>query len=312
MKKYTLIIALTAICTTAGFAQLNLPVAQYTNNQIIFNPGYAGVYDILAVNLSVRKTWVGIPGSPSLINLNGHAPFKNERHALGFVYQRVQMGPLIGNFGYLNYAHKINFRSSFLSLGVQAGFINSVIDWDQIDVVTHPDDIALRDGRTSTTSFDLNLGAYYQAPMFYVGFSMKHLTHPKFHSIHDPISGDDWYDRQRIQTYLIAGVNIPVADDWSLRPEMLLKYNRYESTSITIGAHAAYQNRFFIGAGVRTGQRAISLMAKGDLSEQFRIGYSYDIHYGRIGSFQRGSHEISVNYHIPVWKKERTVTLLWL
>ena len=311
MKKLLIIaffLAVASIC----HAQLGTPMAQYSGNQVIYNPGYSGIYDLLALNLSIRKTWVGLPGSPSLISANGHAPFKNQRNSLGFIFQREQWGPLFGNFCYANYAHKIYFKNSLLSLGVQAGFINSVTDWDMIDYVTHENDPGLGEGRTSNTSFDLNVGVYYQAAMFYLGLSAKHLTHPKFHSLRDSATGVEWYSQKRMNTFLTAGFHFKIDDDWALHPEALIRYVYTEPMSVTAGVHAVYQNRFFLGTSLHTGQRAVSFSARAFLTEQLRLAYSYDVYFGKLRSFQKGSHEILINYHIPLWDKKKTVTLLWL
>jgi type IX secretion system PorP/SprF family membrane protein len=184
MKNPILILAFIA---AAGIvqAQHGTPMAQYSGNQIIYNPGYAGIYNLFSLNLGVRRTWIGIPQAPSLVTFNGHAPFKNQRHAMGFIFQREQQGPLIGNSGLANYAHKVDLGENMLSFGLQAGFFNSVVDWTLIkpEDVTHPHDPGLGEGRTSVTNLDVNLGVYFQAPRFYSGLSVKHLTTPRFGQI---------------------------------------------------------------------------------------------------------------------------------
>jgi hypothetical protein len=83
--------------------------------------------------------------------------------------------------------------------------------------------------------------------------------------------------------------------------------------SVTAGANVVYLNRFFLGAAFHTGQRALSITLKGEVMDGIRIGYSYDIHYGKIRPFQRGSHEVSINYFRPLWNRnERHVGLVWL
>jgi hypothetical protein len=68
MKKHILILAFLASTGVAN-AQLGTPLAQYSGNQLIYNPGYAGSHDLFSANLSLRKLWVGLPGSPSLVSL---------------------------------------------------------------------------------------------------------------------------------------------------------------------------------------------------------------------------------------------------
>jgi type IX secretion system PorP/SprF family membrane protein len=312
MKKLTLILAFLAVAAVAQ-AQLGTPLAQYSGNQLIYNPGYAGIHDLFSANLSVRKLWVGLPGSPSLISLNAHAPFQSQQNALGFVYQQERWGPMIGNIVHTTYAHKVNLGTHTLSLGLQAGFLNNIIDWDRIEYVMDDDDPGLGYARTSTTSLDVNVGAYYQTPRFYAGFSVKHLTMPKFARLTLEDTGEEWYSQQRMQFFLLGGYNFILSDEWSVRPEMLVRYVRAMPLSVDIGINVVYLNRFFLGTAFHTGQRAVSLTLKGEVKDGIRVGYSYDIHFGRIRQFQRGSHEISINYFMPLWnREERIVGLVWL
>jgi len=312
MKKYLLILAFLA-ATGATHAQLGTPLSQYSGNQLIYNPGYAGTQDLFSANLSIRRLWIGLPGAPNLISLNAHAPFQTERHALGFVYQREEWGPMIGHIVYANYAYKIDLGNSFLSLGLQAGFLNNVIDWDKIDFVTHPNDPGLGKGRTATTSPDINFGAYYHSQNFYLGLSAKHLTMPKFGRIKMD-NGEEWYSQKRIQYFMIGGYNFALSEEWDLRPELLVRYINTMPTTVGAGANVVYLNRFFLGAAFHTGQKSLSFTLKGEIMDGFRIGYSYDIHFGKLQSFQRGSHEISINYFMPLWKREepKAVDSFWL
>jgi type IX secretion system PorP/SprF family membrane protein len=296
-------------------AQHGTPMVQYSGNQIVYNPGYAGIYDLFSANLGIRQTWFGIRQAPSLITFNGHAPFNNQQHALGFVFQREQQGPLIGNYGYANYAHKVNFGESMLSLGLQAGFFNSVIDWTLIgrENVTDPEDPGLGDGRTSITNLDVNFGAYFQVHAFYAGLSVKHLTTPRFGQITHGETGEDWASQKRMHFFLIAGYHHEISEQWALRPEMLMRYVHTVPTSVNIGVHVSFENKYFIGVALQTGQRAVCFTGRININPQLKIGYTYDVYYGKIRPFQRGSHEVSVNYFMRLWERDESkVSLLWL
>jgi type IX secretion system PorP/SprF family membrane protein len=293
---------------------MGTPVAQYSGNQIIFNPGYAGIYDVFSANISVRKLWVGLPGSPSLISLNGHAPFRGMRNALGFVYQHEAWGPMAGNFGYINYAHKVFLRNSLISLGLQTGFFNNMVNWNKIDHVMHDEDPGLGEGRTSTTVFDLNLGIYFQSRKMYLGFSAKHLTQPKFGHMTNYLTHEDWYSQKRMNFFFIGGYNIELpVGFWDLRPEMLIRYVYTEPTTFKFGMSAVWQGSYSIGTAFHSAQRTISLSVKGEVAHGVNVGYSYDLHFGALRSFQRGSHEISISYHMPLFLRHDTATrTLWL
>lgn len=312
MKKLGITFVLWVFGAVAGYSQLGTPMLQYSGNQLAYNPGYAGIYDLLAVNLTVHQSWIQLPGAPSMINFNGHAPFRNTKNSWGWTYQREQWGPLTGNFAYGNYAYKIYLRNSVVSLGIQAGFFNHTVNWDKIDYVEDYTDPGWEGyGRTGTTRFDVNVGAYYLAPSWYVGVSAKHLTRPKYDNL--TIQETEWYSQMPTQFFMVAGYNIDVNYNWSFRPEIFLRHVKATPLSTNVGMHAHYQNRHSVGINFMPGQKSVSFNAKTMIGERFRIGYAYAVYYSAIKPYQKGSHEILVNYMIPdLWKKDRTVDLLWL
>jgi len=315
MKTKILILVAAVALSLQGFAQLGTPMSQFSGNQIAYNPAYAGIYDMLSLNLTVHKSWVRIPGSPQLINFNGHAPFKNQRHAMGFVFQNEQWGPLHGNFILTNYSYKMYFDKSILSFGVQAGAMVHTVDWDKIDFVSSPEDPALGQGRQTEARFDVNAGVYYLAPQWYAGFSVMHISSPKygFVEIQGATGLETWYSQMRPQFVFIGGYNIQASRDWSWRPEIFMRYVETTPLSTNIGLHAWYQNIYSLGANFMTGQKGVSFQAKAMLGDNLKIGYSYDAFWGDIRHYQLGSHEISISYMIRgIWDKARTVDLLWL
>ncbi|MCL2027930.1 MAG: PorP/SprF family type IX secretion system membrane protein [Bacteroidales bacterium] len=301
MKNKILISVIIACFCGQTFAQLNVPLAMYSGNQTVYNPGYTGLYDLLSINLTVRKSWVGLPGSPSMINFNGHAPFESQKNAMGFVYQREEWGNLTGNSVYANYSHKVYLGPGTLNLGVQAGFLNHIVDWDKIDYVMHETDQTLDKGRQPSTKFDAGLGAYFLAPNWYAGISAMNLMQPKY-GVHE-IDGKEWFSQMRSQFFLTGGYVYDI-DEWSLRPEVLMRYVHTMPLLVNVGAHVFYDNTYGLGVTLRTGIKAVNFNLKANIMEGLRIGYSYGVAYGALKPYQRGSHEIQINYTLQIWKRD--------
>lgn len=305
MKKYIISLIFLLVAGTAK-TQTATPLAQYAGNQIIYNPGFAGTQDLFSANLSVKKLWVGIPNSPSLISLNAHAPFQNLRNALGFVYQREEWGPQVLHTTNVTYAYKVHLSTtSFLSLGVQAGILHASTDWDMVDFVKDEGDPGHGEGKTSAAGFDANFGAYFQTQNFYLGLSARHLTLPRIDRVRvgTEEANEVFISRMRMQFFFIGGYNFEIDDQWAIRPHALVRYQRYMPITTSIGATVAYSERLFFGVGYMTGQHAVSLNFALEVVQGLRIGYSYDMLFGRLRPFQRGSHEISINYFLPLWDK---------
>ena len=286
-----------ALVGTLAQAQLGTTLTQYSGNQMLFNPGYAGIYDLFSVNLNIRQTWIGIPGSPRLISFNGHAPFNNQKHAAGYIFQREEWGPSVGHFGYANYAHKIYIEGHMISLGLQAGFLNHITDWDKITEVDRPDPV-LREGRTNRTRFDANFGAFLLGETYYAGLSVKHLMRPRYDKWEHATNNVTHYSQMRPHFYLMGGNYFRIDQNWAIRPETMLGFVQGLPVNLNIGAQASYQDLYFVGINVGTGQKSIGIILQTKVIENLSIGYSYDIHYGILGGYQRGTHEIAVNYNM--------------
>jgi len=303
MKKFSALL-ITLIVATALKAQTATPMAQYAGNQLIYNPGFAGAHDLFSANISYRTLWVGIPNSPTLISFNMHAPFVGLRNSLGFIYQRETVGPQFINIVNMTYAHKIPLgESSFLSLGVQGGLLNAVTDWDMVDEIRHEWDIALGQGRMVTNRFDMNLGAYFQAPNFYLGLAVRHLTAPSFDEVRSFETNEVFASQIRRQFFFMGGYNFMLNLDWDLRPRVLMRYKHGMPLTVSAGLDVVYANRFTFGTNFMTGQNAVSLMAAAEVIEGLRIGYAFCINFGSLQSFQRGSHEIFISFFLPVWNR---------
>jgi type IX secretion system PorP/SprF family membrane protein len=159
MKKYIIIFIVTLAIGASGFAQLGIPVSQFSGNQLVFNPAYAGIHEALTINLSVHKSWLQLPGSPLLVNLNGHTAFDDPSHAGGWVFQNEQHGPLTMSSFLGSYAYKWIFdRNNIISFGLQAGALVRSVNWARIEQVPDPTDPGYKEGRTFSAKFDANVG----------------------------------------------------------------------------------------------------------------------------------------------------------
>jgi type IX secretion system PorP/SprF family membrane protein len=300
--KYTTLPLITLLCISIQTrAQIGSTMLQYSGNQMVYNPSYAGLYDFMEINLSARKHWTGLPGSPSLISLNGHAPLKRQQHAVGFVVQREQWSEFTENSAYANYAHKLYFDESFLSFGLQAGFLNHVTDWSMIEFVPNWNDPVMREGRVSNTTFDVNVGAYFQAGVSYVGLSARHLTNPVFDISKDTA---EWREQIHSQYFLVVGHYFDLNDDWGLQTELVVRHISTIPLMANLALLAKYRTGHYVGIQWLPVQQSVSFTAKIPLTRQFEIDYTYDAYYSRIRPYQRGSHEISLTFFVTdLWKR---------
>ena len=305
MKKHIILLIALMVAISTTKSQTATPMAQYAGNQLIYNPGFAGAHDLFSMNLSFKTLWMGVPNSPTLVSFNMHAPFINQRNALGFIFQRESFGPQAVNLVNLTYAYNIRLDGvSFLSLGVQAGLFNTVTDWGMVDRVRDRDDPFYGAGeRWTSNRFDLGLGAYFQAPDFYIGLSARHLTAPRFDEVRIAETGEVYYSRIRRQFFLMGGYNFMINNAFDLRPRVLMRYKHNVPFTFSAGVDLVYANRFSFGVNVMTGLPTVTLAASAEVLDGLRIGYAFDMNFGAIRQFQRGSHEIFISYFMSVWRR---------
>jgi hypothetical protein len=109
----------------------------------------------------------------------------------------------------------------------------------------------------------------------------------------------------------MSGYSYNMGYDWSLRPEVFIRYVETMPILVNVGAHVFYDNRYAVGTVLRTGAKAVNLNVKITITDHIGIGYSHGIFYGDIKPYQRGSHEISIQYNHGISGARGGGELLW-
>ena len=86
MKKFLLSFSALAFIVQFSFSQQDAQYSMYRFNGLYLNPAYAGSHDVINVMAIYRHQWVKVPGLPQSASVAIHSPLKNERVALGLIY----------------------------------------------------------------------------------------------------------------------------------------------------------------------------------------------------------------------------------
>lgn len=306
MKKIALIITL-ALVTWSGFAQRDALYSQFMFNRLIINPAYSGSRDALTLTLLNRYQWVGFgDGAPRTFTFSAHTPLRNEKIALGMYIYADQTGPFsdVGIMG--NYAYRIRLYNGILSLGLQAGFNQVSVNWDEVKF--RDGDDPLRNVQPKTKLMpDANFGVYYYTKYYYVGVSSKQLFESQYGKV-DNSEGDGTYAKLARHFYGIAGAAIPFNEHIVFRPGFMFKYTDNAPANFDINASFLFNDLIWLGASYRTNHNAITtknalvFMAELNLTKNWRLGYSYDTYLSEIKQYNDGSHEIMISYEANIFK----------
>jgi type IX secretion system PorP/SprF family membrane protein len=300
-------------------AQQNIQFTQYIFNSLSVNPAYAGYKEEWFGQLALRSQWQGLEGAPKTgqASIDGILDPGSKRHGLGFQVSADKMGPQSATSVYANYAFRLrldDMDTKRLSFGIGVGASQYGLNGAMLDPIEGDDPTILR-GNESVISPDLRFGVHYSSPSWYAGLSvMDLLSGDKSNSIFKYDNGNMGIARKR-HLYLIAGALIDLDNDLKLRPSILVKEDFKGPTSLDLNAMFIFADRFWVGAGYRTGMtlwekdyqqgqnlsklNSVSAIGQFYVNERLRIGYSYDYILSELSSLQNGTHEITLGLTFP-------------
>ncbi|HWK99858.1 MAG TPA: type IX secretion system membrane protein PorP/SprF [Parapedobacter sp.] len=300
-----------------GAAQQNIQFTQYIFNSMSVNPGYTGYKEEWFGQLGLRSQWVGLDGAPQtgLLSIDGVVDPVNKRHGLGMQVTADRLGPQSATSAYANYAFRLRLNegdTQRLSFGIGAGVTQYSLDGALLEPVDLGDQVVPA-GKISNWVPDVRFGVYYYNPKWYAGVSVM-----------DLLSGDQsnnifrWDNtttdniRRRRHMYFIGGALFNLNQGLDFRPSLLVKEDFRGPTSVDVNAMFIFGQRFWLGAGWRTGvtvfkreynrvsgnslsgRNSFSAVTQIYVTDALRIGYSYDHIVSRLSSVQNGSHEITL------------------
>lgn len=288
MKKLLfLFISISSIGTL--FAQNDFLVTQYLHNRYAINPAFAGSREGLSLFGSFRKQWQGITGSPSSQLFTAHSPLRNNQMAVGLnAYNQKFM--VAGNSGFsVTYAYRMQTSdNTWLSFALAPGVSFRNSDWSSISTI-EPGDLAFSSNER-VVSPTLGFGTAWYSDRFFAGFSI-----PSFF-YNNAFDGEDTRFSLGDATYcLTAGYLFSLGGSWAIQPSLFMRYNQELKDITDVNATMIYDNRFLLGLSYRTTKEA-AVTASFQVDRRLRVAYSYDYSVGKIGTYNRGSHEISIQY----------------
>ncbi len=306
MKKIAIIFALT-LMTYCGFAQRDALYSQFMFNKLILNPAYTGSRDAMTLTMLNRYQWVGFgDGAPRTLTFSAHTPLRNEKIALGLYAYSDQSGPFNDAGVMANYAYRIRLYKGILSLGLQAGFNQVSVDWNELKYFDVNDPLVTEQPKNKLMP-DANFGVYYYTKNYYLGVSSKQL----FESQYGKVNIDDLnstYSKLSRHFYGMAGFAIPFSPMVVFRPGFMFKYTNNAPLNYDINASFLFNDMIWLGASYRSNFNAIStknaivFMAEFNLTQNWRLGYSYDASMSEIKHHDDGSHEIMISYEFSLFK----------
>jgi type IX secretion system PorP/SprF family membrane protein len=267
--------------------------SQYLLDGLVVNPAYAGTRNALSIALSGRKRMLGFDGENTLASFSVHTPLKKERVALGFSVNHMTYGVTkqTSFFGY--YAFHINTDRGKWSLGLKAGMDMLTADYRGV-VGMENNDPAFSGEVEKRNMYNVGTGLYYVSQNFFIGAAVPALISWEIDTSNYSIGPG--FSMSNMDVLLTGGVLLSVSENVKLKPSFLMKYSLNGLLRLDANANIILYDFLWLGASWRIGEEALVALLELQVSQQLRLGYSYDYNMGAISSFIGGTHEVALRF----------------
>jgi type IX secretion system PorP/SprF family membrane protein len=295
---------LVMILSLQAFSQQVPLYSQYMLNGFLLNPAIAGAEGYTAVNLTAREQWIGFQDAPGTYALSfqtrvlkksyiSKSSSVKKRQRYGSRSGRVGVGGYVFNDRNgavertgikVSYAYHMRFHNSQLSMGLAASAYQFRLNDEKI-ILENPDDDFWNNAHGTTFIPDADVGIYYDARNWYVGFSADQL----FESVIK--LGNTGYDQYKMERnyYLLGGYDYEVNDRIIITPSTLVKFSESGAFQADLSGKVYYNQTYWGGLTYRTGN-ALIIMA-GLSIDRLIFGYAFDISMSSIMKHSFGTHE---------------------
>lgn len=289
-------------------SQQDLQFTQFNFNKLIFNPAVAGTNDALDISAFYRAQWVGLNGNPEYQTITADMPVYRINSGIGVSFFSDRIGAENNLDIRLSYSYITSVGSSKLSFGVYGGIMQKSIDGTKLQapqglyepqVINHNDDF-IPVGKVSAFAPDAGLGVYIGNERYSAGLSVTGLLESTYDF---QLDAQTTRITRKRHFYLSGSYLIPVSDNFTIIPSLLAKSDLVEH-QIDINALLLYNEVIWAGVSYRgynnRSQDAIAAMLGAQLTRNLKVGYSYDFGLSELKQVNSGSHELFINYIVPM------------
>ena len=301
MKRISLIIsAVFALMLHSAdvHAQQDAMFTQYMFNGLALNPAYAGSHEAIRTTFLHRNQWTQIDGAPNTTTLSIHTP-ANERIGLGFQLAHDKIGVSQQTVANISGAYMMPLSGSAkLSFGLSIGLDNLQYNYSDLDLYSTNDVFFDASNNINESKMNVGAGLFYHSDKTFVGISVPKLLENEY--------GEEVASVIQSRHYFIyAGHIIDLHPNLKFKPNVLFKAVEGAPLEADLNANFLFIDRIWAGVSWRSFE-SIGLMTQLNVTEQFGIGYAYDIVTNDIvtsDNKRTGSHEFMLTYLFSFKKK---------
>jgi type IX secretion system PorP/SprF family membrane protein len=289
--------------------------SQYLRNQFMVNPGAAGIYNFTDITVSGRMQWVGFENAPltsyasftkvfgkEKIIYNpsfrtGSGPVKNPDLNTGKFKQAIGGQLFVDQYGAFQ---KLNIAGTYsihipitknvnLSFGAKIGYNNNSFNRNKAVTLNQTTDQLYQEFSNTNLSrniMSIGSGLYLYSNKFFLGISADNLTRD-FITLGSGLVNFD----TKIHSNVIGGYKFKLNENLTLTPSFLIQYMQPAPVSAAATMQLEFKERLWCGLSYRNKDAVIGMLGM-NISNRFKLGYSYDFSVSKINTVATGGHEI--------------------
>jgi type IX secretion system PorP/SprF family membrane protein len=278
------------------YAQQDAQFTQYMYNTININPAYAGSRQTMSVFALHRTQWVGLDGAPVTNTFSIHTPIKESNVGLGLSIINDKIGPSDENNIAIDFSYSIPMSESYkLSFGLKASANLLNIDFSKLKYFTG--DTSFDSNIDNKFSPNIGVGVYLHSDNSYIGLSAPNLLETKHFDRYAGPGADSYVAKEKIHYYLIAGHVFDLNETVKFKPSLQTKFVQGAPLQVDLSGNFLINEKFMAGIAYRW-SAAVSAMVGFQATENWFIGYGYDLETTQLANYNSGSHEIFLRYEL--------------
>jgi type IX secretion system PorP/SprF family membrane protein len=275
-------------------AQQDHQYTQFMYNKLLINPAYAGARNIPFLTGIYRNQWVGFDGAPKSALISFNSPFLTPRVGIGATISSNKIGLQNDFYASLAYSYDLIARDGIsLRAGINGSLRSLGVDFTKATPLTQLDP-SLNTKRINDLYGNVGAGIYATvADHFYAGFSVPSIyTNVIGHNPDPNVTSA----REARHFYGMAGGIIPLSEDLSLMPAVLVKYVKNAPVNVDLNLNLDIRRKITAGISYRTGGDgpgdSVDLLLYWQATEQIGVGAAYDFSLSRLKDYNSGSFEL--------------------
>lgn len=296
LKQCMLSVCLSAWMAISVYAQQKAIYTQYMFNGLTINPAYSAMDEAFTVTALSRHQWVGFKGAPNTQTLSAYTHIGESNTSIGGFLIRDQIGEVLNEKGfYLTLAQQVEIDDgTWLAVGFNGGISSYEANFsDEYPYSPESVNDPVFSNEHSTLG-NFGFGVMLFSGNYYAGFSS-----PNFYYRDLGSAGGTASTRYRPYYMLQGGYLLQLSEDFKLRPSVLFKYVNGSPLQFDMNANMLISEKLWLGASYRS-LDSFDAIAQLYLTDNIALGYSYDFVTTKLTKAQRGTHEISLQFRLPV------------